>query len=167
MELSALLKKRKSVRKYKSQPVEAEKLQQLLEAGRLAPTASNGQNWYCIVLRNPQLRSQMGEACGNQAWVGQAPVNLVICGANNRNMFCGQPINPIDCSIALTLMMLKATELGLGTCWLGRFDAGKVRELLAIPAEDTIVAVTPLGYADEEPEARPRKDLAEFVRYVD
>jgi nitroreductase len=167
MELSEVFKNRRSIRKYRNQPVEAEKLQQILEAGRLAPTASNGQNWYCVVLRNPRLLNQMGEACGSQAWVGQAPVNLVICGTNNRNMFCGQPINPIDCSIALTQMILKAAELGLGTCWLGRFDTGKVRELLSIPAEDTIVAVTPLGYADETPDARPRKDLAAFVRYVD
>ena len=167
MELSEAIKSRKSIRKYKSAPVEDGKLQEVLEAGRAAPTARNSQAWYCVVVRNPDLLSKMGPACNDQLWVGEAPVNLVICGTDNRPMMCGQYTNPVDCSIALTQMILKAAELGLGTCWLGAFDAEKVRALLSIPASDTIVAVTPLGYPDTDPQPRPRKDLAEFVRYMD
>lgn len=167
MELSQVINSRRSVRQYKSQPVEDEKIREIIEAGRRAPTARNSQNWYCILLRNPQIISRLNEAFAKQQWITRAPAIMVVCGTNNRTMMCGQAANPIDCSIALTLMMLKATELGLGTCWLGMFDAGKIRELLDIPAADMIVAVTPLGYADEEPQERPRKDLAEFVRYID
>ncbi len=167
MELSQAINIRRSVRKYKNQPVETEKIQEILETGRRAPSSRNSQNWYCIILRNPQLISRMSEAFAKQQWITQAPAILVVCGTNNRTMMCGQANNPIDCSIALTIMMLKATELGLGTCWLGMFDAGKIRELLDIPAADMIVAVTPLGYADEEPQERPRKELAEFARYMD
>jgi len=167
MELSEVLSSRKSIRKYKPDPVEEGLLLQVLEAGRLAPTAGNGQNWYCVVVRNPSVLEKMGQACNNQLWVGEAPVNLVICGTGNRQMLCGQYINPVDCSIVLTQMILKAKELGLGTCWLGAFHADQVREILEIPETDTIVAVTPLGYPDVDPDPRPRKDLAEFIRYID
>jgi nitroreductase len=119
------------------------------------------------VVRNHDLRQKMVAACGDQGMVGEAAVNLVVCGVNDRPMLCGQGINAIDCSIAAAFMMLKATELGLGTCWLGRFSAGLVREILGIPAADTVVAVLPLGYAAEAPDARGRKALKEFVRMLD
>jgi nitroreductase len=82
-------------------------------------------------------------------------------------MACGQSTNTVDCSIVLTQMILKAADLGLGTCWLGAFFADQVRALLSIPDSDTIIAVTPLGHPDIDPESRGRKDLAEFVRFVD
>ena len=167
MELSEIIRTRKSIRKYKPTPVEDSLLQEVLEAGRLAPTAGNGQNWYCVVVRDPETRSKMGEACNKQLWAGEAPVILVICGTNNRTMPCGQYINPIDCSIVTTQMMLKATDLGLGTCWLGAFFADQVREAIGAPEGDTIIAVMPVGYADVDPEPRPRKELSDFVRYID
>ena len=167
MELSEIIRTRKSIRKYKPTPVEEALLQEILEAGRLAPTAGNGQNWYCLVVRNAEVLRRLGEACNNQHWAGEAPVNLVICGTNNRTMPCGQYINPIDCSIVTTQMMLKATELGLGSCWLGAFFTDQVKEVLQIPEEDTVIAVMPIGYADIDPEARPRKESAEFFRFID
>ena len=167
MELNAVIASRRSIRKYKPTPVENEVLEQILEAGRAAPTARNDQDWYCAVVRNPGILSEMGTACCKQQWVGEAPAILVLCGTNNREMNCGQYTNPVDCSIVLTHMILKAAELGLGTCWLGAFEADQVRALLNIPETDTIVAVTPLGYADDVPQPRPRKDLNLFVRYID
>ena len=167
MDFTEIVKARRSIRKYQDKAVDDGLLSEILEAGRLAPTATNGQNWYCLVVRNRALCQAMVEVCGGQGLVGEAPVNLVVCGINNRSMFCGQPINTVDCSIVTTMMMLKATELGLGTCWLGHFSADGIRALLDIPAKDEVVAVLPLGYGAEAPEARPRKALSAFFSFRD
>jgi nitroreductase len=167
MELTDVIMKRRSIRKYKPDPVDDGLLEQVLEAGRAAPTASNSQDWYAIVVRGAEIRTKLADACRNQEWVGGAPIVLVICGTGDRLMSCGQSTNTIDCSIALTQMILRAADLGLGTCWLGAFWADQVRAILDVPTADTIIAVTPIGYPDVAPESRGRKDLAEFVRYVD
>ncbi len=163
MEFMEVLGRRCSIRSYKPDPVEEEKILAIAEAGRLAPTAKNDQNWYCIAVKDDTLRHDLLEACANQPMVGQAPVILVVCGRRNRQMLCGQSTNSLDCAIAMTYIILKATELGLGSCWLGRFHADKVKEVLGIPEEDTVVAVTPLGYPAEPYTKRPRKELGEFL----
>jgi nitroreductase len=164
MELSDIISQRRSVRKYTAQAVDEALLRQILEAGRLAPTARNEQNWYCVVVKSEETRRRMVQACGDQTMVAEAPVDLVICGTQDRNMLCGQSTATVNAAIATTFMMLKATELGLGTCWLGRFSAEQVKDLLGVPAADSVVAVMPLGYADEAPSPRPRKPLSEFTR---
>jgi nitroreductase len=157
---------RRSIRKYKSTPVEEEKLNKVLEAARLAPSASNGQDWKFIVIRDEIIKSKLSEAAGGQRFVSQAPVVIVACGIEPKNiMLCGQYKYTIDVSIAVTHILLAAYELGLGTCWLGRFEKDKVKKLLNIPEEVRVVAITPLGYPDEQPIPKPRKDLAEIISY--
>ena len=160
------IKSRKSARAYKSVPVEPEKLAAVLEAGRLAPSASNRQQWRFYVVTNPQVKQQLMQDCRNQKFVAEAPVCLVVCDTDDRTMSCGQSASTVDCSIALSFMLLEAEELGLSCCWLGAFDAGKVRNTLNLPENETPVAVTPLGYASEPPAGRPRKALDEIVTYV-
>ncbi len=157
---------RRSIRSYLPREVEAEKLAAVLEAGRLAPSARNRQEWRFVAVTDPALRERLAQAAHGQEFVAQAPVVLVICDTGGEyTMTCGQPGGTVDCSIALSFMMLQATELGLGTCWLGKYDEQSVREILAIPADVRVVAMTPLGYPAEDPAPRPRKQTAEVVTF--
>jgi len=166
MDVLTAIKGRRSIRKYSSKPVEEEKLQMVLEAARLSPSASNLQNWKFVVVRDAAKIKKMMEAAYHQPFVGEAPVVLVACGTDPDGvMRCGQHKHSIDLSIAMAYMILEAYEQGLGTCWLGRFDEELVREILEIPQEIRVVAVTPLGYADESPDPRPRKSMGEVVCY--
>lgn len=161
MTFDEIVSARRSIRSYQPQPVEPEKLAAVLEAGRMAPSARNAQTWHFTAVTHSEMRQQLCVACNNQPMVAQAPAVLVIWSDTERMMSCGQSAATVDCSIALSFMMLKATELGLGTCWLGSFSSGQVKQLLALPQDATVVAVTPLGYPAEEPAPRPRKPLAE------
>jgi len=160
-----VIRTRKSIRKYKDTPVEAEKLTNVLEAAHLAPSARNLQDWKFIAVTDADKRALMQEACGGQRQVGQAPVTLVVCANNDGLMSCGISKTPIDCSIAMSFMLLQAEEEGLGMCWLGHFYADKVKEILNIPDDYIVVAVSPLGYADEAPVPKPRKTAEEVICY--
>lgn len=167
MDVMTAIKRRRSIRAYKSTEVEDEKLNLILEAARLSPSARNLQNWKFIVVRDKKLRERLVEAAAGQEFVGEAPVTLIACAtASERIMTCGQPANTIDLSIALSFMMLEAAELGLGTCWLGSFYEDKVKEVLNLPEGYRVVAMTPLGYPDENPSLRPRKSIEEIVEYI-
>ena len=158
-----VIKTRKSIRKYKDTPVEAEKLTNVLEAARLAPSARNLQDWKFIAVTDADKRLLLKEACGGQRQVEQAPVTLVVCANNDMVMSCGQSKTTIDCSIAMSFMLLQAEEEGLGMCWLGHFYEDKVKEILNIPDDYIVVAVSPLGYADEDPAPKPRKAAGEVI----
>ena len=165
LSLMEIIQGRRSIRAYSAQPVEKEKLEAVLEAARLAPSARNRQKWKFIIITDPAVKDKMLEACHNQAFVGQAPVCIAVVDEEPGIMTCGQPVDTVDCSIALSFLILKAHEEGLGTCWLGRFDQDKVKAALGIPENMSVVAVTPLGYPVENPDARPRKPLDEIIRY--
>ncbi len=160
-----VIRTRKSIRRYKDTPVEAEKLTNVLEAARLAPSARNLQDWKFIAVTDTDKRLALQEACGGQRQVGQAPVTLVVCANNDSVMSCGISKTPIDCSIAMSFMLLQAEEEGLGMCWLGHFYADKVKEILNIPDDYIVVAVSPLGYADENPVPKPRKTAEKVICY--
>ena len=163
MTVMEAIQARRSIRSYEPRPVEAEKLRQVLEAGRLAPSARNQQNWKLIAVEDAGLRQQLAAACCDQKQVAEAPVTLAVVATGQRVMTCGQVGEYVDCSIALSFMMLEAAEQGLGTCWLGAFRADEVAKVLDLPEGDVVVAVSPLGYPAEKPAPRPRKEAAEVV----
>ncbi len=165
MSVMEAILQRKSIRAYQDKPIEQEKLEKILEAGRLAPSATNQQAWKFVVVTDPALRHELVAACRNQAFVEQAPVVMVLCADEVRDMACGQPARTIDCSIALSYMQLQAAELGIGSCWLGAFSAPDVAKLLKIPAGFQVVAVSPFGYPAEEGRVRSRKPMEDIVRY--
>lgn len=165
MDVMDAIKGRRSIRKYSGRAVEEEKLELILEAGRLAPSSTNGQNWQFIVVRDKDKLEKLMEAADGQPSVGEAPCAIVVCGTKRRLMDCGQPTDTVDCSIALSYMILEAHTLGLGTCWLGHFYADKVKKALHIPEDVSVVAFTPLGYPAETPDIRPRKEIKEIVSY--
>lgn len=163
MTLDEIIRARHSVRAFENRPVEREKLERILEAGRLAPSARNEQNWRFTAVENPALREKLEAACQGQGFIAAAPVVLVVWAADSRAMKCGQPTSTVNCSIAASFMTLKATELGLGSCWLGFFDAPAVAAALALPEGAEVVAVLPLGYPAGTQNATPRKALDEVA----
>jgi len=168
MDVMEAIKKRYSVRSYQDRAVETEKLESILEAARLAPSASNRQEWRFIVVRDKDIRQRLMQSAKDQTFVGQAPVVIAACAKTDSHvMICGQQCYPIDVAIAIEHMALKATEEGLGTCWIGAFYEDKVKEILGIPEKDIrIVALLALGYPVKlRPSPKDRLRLKEIVMY--
>jgi nitroreductase len=166
MDVSEAIQKRRSVRKYQARKVENDKLDRVLEAGRLAPSAKNLQEWRFIVVRDDSRRKRLGEAAKGQTFVGEAPVVIAACATvTDYVMTCGQLTYPIDLAIAVEHMVLQAAAEGLGTCWIGAFYEEEVKKVLNIPPEVRVVALLPLGYPDESPFPRPRKEMEEIVAF--
>lgn len=164
MDVYTAIKERRSIRSFKDIDIEEEKLKKVLDAGRLAPSANNRQNWKFILVRDKEKRKRLAKAAKEQAFVGEAPAVLVMCATeSSKVMSCGQPAYTIDLSIALSYMVLEAWEQGLGTCWLGAFIEDEVKKILDIPQNVRVVAMSPLGYPNESPEPRPRKKFDEVV----
>ncbi len=166
MDTFETIKERRSVRGWQAREVEEEKLTQVIEAGRLAPSASNRQEWKFVVVRDQELRRKLTEAAHGQDFVGEAPVVIVACAVEHAHvMSCGHPSHLVDVTIAVDHMTLAARELGLGTCWIGAFDQPKVREILGIPRTVEVIALLPLGYPKSWPAARPRRSMKEVACY--
>ena len=165
MDVFEAIKKRRSVREYLDKPVEEQKLKEILEAARLAPSASNKQEWRFVVVTDKELRTQLVKAAKGQVFIGQAPV-VIACSAETDNhlMTCGQLCYPIDVAIAIDHMTLRAVELGLGTCWIGAFWEDEVKRILDIPKDIKVVELLCLGYAKEK--SQHPKDRLEIGKIV-
>jgi nitroreductase len=138
----------------------------VLEAARLAPSASNRQEWRFIVVRDAEMRKKLSVAARNQSFVAEAPVVLVCCAdTDDHVMRCGERCYPIDVAIAIDHMTLAATALGLGTCWIGAFDADQVKELLQIPGNIRVVELLPLGYPAGSAGSKNRLGMEDIVKY--
>ncbi len=147
--LEAILK-RCSCRAYADRPVEEEKLAQVFEAARLAPSAKNLQDWRFVAVTDKEKRSRLAAVTNRPEVFGKAGVIIVACSNSDYVMTCGQAVGPIDVSIALEHISLQATELGLGTCWIGSFEPEKVKEILGIPQGVAIIELMALGYPEGE-----------------
>lgn len=165
MDVFEAIIRRRSIRQYDSRPVEQEKLEKILDAGRLAPSAKNAQAWKLFAVTDQALIRGMGDAYMGQDFIAEAPVLLGVCTNQDRIMGNGVSARIVDGSIAMSFMVLEATELGLGTCWLGKFDAPAVKAALNIPEEYTVVALTAMGYPDKPQPRRPRKAPEEVFRF--
>ena len=164
MDVFTAIKQRRSVRAYKPAEIEEDKLKKVLEAARLAPSASNRQDWKFVIVREKETKKKLARAAFGQSFIGEAPVVMVACGTEPKMiMACGQPTSTVDVSIACAFIMLAAYEQGLGTCWIGAFREDEVKKILKIPEPVRVVAVIPLGYPDESPSQRERKDFDEIV----
>jgi nitroreductase len=166
MDFSDLIQKRYSVRAYKRDPVEDDKLREVLEAARLAPTAANRQAIQFIVVRTEGREAELGRIY-KADWFVQAPLVICACGipAENWVRSDGKNYNDVDVAIAMDHLILAAADLGLGTCWIGAFDPQAAREVLDLPDGVVPIAFTPLGYPADEPGPKERKSLSELVRY--
>lgn len=167
MELRDLLRQRYSVRAYKPDPIEEDKLNEILEAARLAPTAHNNQPFQVIVIHTSGRQAEL-QRIYNRDWFTQAPILLCVCGVPSQGWirsFDKRRYLDVDAAIVMDHMILTATALGLGTCWIAAFNAAAAREILKLPDEIEPLLFSPLGYAADQPKEKVRKPLAELVRY--
>jgi nitroreductase len=166
MDIYEAVKTRTSVRAFKAKEVPPECVTRLLEAARLAPSASNRQEWRFIVVRDAGKRKELAAAARGQKFVGAAPVVLVCCAeTDNHKMACGQLCYPIDVAIAVDHLTLCAVAEGLGTCWIGAFDENEVKNILSIPRRIRVVALLPIGYPARSSTAKKnRLALNEIVK---
>lgn len=169
---------RRSIRKYMDREVENEKILQLIEGARLAPSGSNTQPWHFIVVKSESNRPKIARVCHNQKWMLSAPV-FIVCVADIRcridekiavSLDENSPEEELkqvirDTSISVENILLGADNLGLGTCWVGWFVQNEIRPILNIPDDKYVVGIVTLGYADEKPKPRPRKKLEEIIHY--
>lgn len=166
MSVQSVISQRRSIRAYLDYPIEDEKLRLVLEAARLSPSARNRQEWQFIVVQDGETREKLAAATNGKPFVGEAPVIIVACATEAEYvMSCGQLAGTVDTSIALSFLILQAHELGLGTCWLGAYNEKEVKELLGIPPHVRVIAMTPLGYPAQHPDAKSRKKPEEIVSY--
>ena len=148
---------RRSIRKYKSDPIPENDLNLILETARRAPTGANRQRWRIIVVRDGDVRKKLAMACSNQSWMADAPVSLCIISHPDEKL-----VNP---GIVLDQAILAATSLGYGTCWIGAFSEDEVKKVLNIPDDWVVVNLTPIGLSADTPRTRERNELSEmFMR---
>jgi nitroreductase len=167
MEFSDLIAARYSVRAYRADPVEEEKLQYVLEAARLAPTAANRQPFQLIVLHTAGREEEIGRIY-RRPWFVQAPMIIAVCAISSQAWVRESDrfnARLIDAAIVADHLILAATNLGLGTCWIAAFNVDAARDALRLPLEVEPVIFTPLGYPADVPGPRVRKPLVELVRY--
>ena len=199
MTVKEAIEKRRSIRKYKPDPVPEELINQILESARLAPSGVNRQPWRFRVVTDPDTRAKLREAAFNQKFVEQAPVVIVCCSdlltfvrdTNKRLQElvdagsippaalagCPQeeytedwevlkkfiPEAMFNTSIAIEHMLLTATALGLGSCWVARIRGSVIQKILGLPKHMILNALLTIGYADEHPSARPRLPLKNIL----
>ena len=158
MDTIEAISSRRSIRRYRRDPIPEKDLVAILEAGRQAPSARNRQPWHFVAVTDRATRLKLAGACMGQLWLAAAPVMVVAVGFPriDRGWYV------VDVSIALQNMVLAATALGYGTCWIGAFQEGLVKRIAGIPDEARVIALCPVGVAAEHPGPRPRKELAEI-----
>lgn len=146
MEVFEAIQKRRSVRAYTKIPVPKEKLERILEAARLAPSAENIQPWYFIVVTDPEKRKRIARSGIFAGFLEESPVVIVGCG----DRVASPKWYAIDVAIAMQNMAVAATAEGLGTCWIGSFDEGLIKKLLKIPERFEVIALLTVGYPREK-----------------
>jgi len=197
MELTQAIEERRSIRKFREDPVTDEMIEQLLDAARLAPSGSNIQPARFVVVRSPAMREKLG-TCTPYKFITRAPVIFACCAdrasLSTRDQRVGElletgaftdvEMDPTDmktysaaqmddfatraylsmnATIAIEHMVLRAVDLGLGSCWIGRFDKEKAREILELGDDTQIVVLLPVGYPAQSPPQRPRIPLDQMV----
>jgi nitroreductase len=176
MELMEAIKSRRSIRSYKPDTIEEEKLNQIFEAVRWAPSWANTQCWEFIVVKNPETKKKLSETLskGNPATdaVKTAPIVLVACAKKGVSGYKrGEPVTSkgdwymFDMGLAIQNLTLAAHSLGLGTVNIGAFNAEEVAKILGVPENIEVVELIPLGYPEKIPNPPPRKNIEEFVFY--
>lgn len=159
-----LARKRYSVRSYLDTPVEDDKLMKVLEAARLAPSACNNQPLILIVIRDEQTKKKL-ESVYNRPWFINAPLIIAACCDRHKSWHRSDGVDygDIDIAIAFDHLTLAATELGLGTCWIGAFKLIEAKRALFLPEHIDPIAFTPLGYYQPERVNKYRKQIEEIV----
>ena len=165
MNVAEAIINRRSIRSFAKTKVEPEKLNAILEAARLSPSARNEQQWLFIVVRQPDALKKLAFACDNQQHIAEADTAICCCIPDADQLTDeNKPLRQQDIAVANAFMMLQATELGLGTCWIGAFNERKIKTLLRIPDTVAIHSLLAVGYPHYTPPQTDRKAQAEIFR---
>jgi len=168
MSVLRVIKERRSVRRYKADPIPEDVLHRVLDAARFSPSGKNLQPWKFILVQDESLKQRLAEASVRQFFIAEAPIVVVACGFPDRcysRMGNYMKSWPVDVAIAVEHLMLQAQEEGLGTCWIGAFEEEDVKSVLDVPEEVRVLALTPLGYPAENPVSRGRKSIDEIISF--
>lgn len=173
MDTIEAINRRRSIRRYLDKPVEFEKITALIDAARKAPSAGNLQDWNFIIVSEKDLVKQAAQYCVDQYWIQTAPILIIVCALPEKHeMYYGlrgkRLYNIQDCAAAIQNMLLAATDMGLGTCWIGAFEEEKMRSLFAIPQDVRPQAIITIGYSDETPQDKSLQHIENitfFNRY--
>lgn len=160
-----IIKRRRSVRRFDDVGIPREAMEQILEAGRWAPSGANAQPWRFIVVTKKETLSAIAERCFYKVFksrhVGEAGAAVIICADPDA----GSQTYPLDAAIAGTNMTLMATSLGIGSCWIGAFEEQSLKNLLLIPERLKIIALIAFGYEVGKATVPPRLPLSSVVHY--
>lgn len=159
MDVATAIQKRRSIRKYKSKEIPKEILIQILEAARQAPSGANRQPWQLVVVTDAEKRKALVPICKDQKFVAECSAFIV--GIDDPT----QKWARVDIAIAMEHLALAAVDKGLGTCWIGAFDQEKLQIALGVPKGMVVTVGMTLGYPDEAPVARTRKNMDELVHW--
>ncbi len=175
MEVLEAIRTRRSIRTYRTDPVDNKTIELILEAARWAPSWANTQCWRFIVVRDSSIKSELADTLGGKRAVEairKAPVVIVACAELGKSGYRQGELSTdkgdwymFDVALAMQNLVLAAHSLGLGTVHVGLFDAKQVANILKVPDGFCVVEMTPLGYPDEAPKVPPRKELSEIVFY--
>jgi nitroreductase len=171
MDVKNAIEKRRSIRKYKDKDVPEYLIKQVIDAARLAPSGNNAQPSRYFIIKDDETKKMLKKnKIFMQGFVYEAPVTIVCCAdphAYKKSVTGFDMTNDTrairDLSIAASFLVLRATELGLGTCFVGWVDKEKIKDVLNIPKEYIVPYVITLGYPDEKPAKRPRKNIKEIL----
>jgi nitroreductase len=158
MDVLKAVRTRRSIRKYRPGPIPEHKMEAILEAARLAPSADNRQPWHFVIVQDADRKKALAEATDNQTFVKDAAA--IITGVSDPE--ASTEWHEKDTMIALEHIVLAATALGYGTCWIGAFNEDAVKHLLKIPAKMKVVALLPIGVPAERPAPKPRKKFSDI-----
>jgi len=168
-----LSKSRRSIRGFKDKDVSKEQLMELIEAGQSAPSGGNCQPWHFYVIKNKDLQAEIKEKSCGQDWILTAAAFIVVCAEGKRSEFRygerGRDLYSIqDTAAAIQNILLCAKSMGLGTCWCGAFDEGKLSEVLNLPENFRPIAIIPVGYpAEDSYPPQNRRPIEEIVTFID
>ena len=166
MDLLPAIVSRRSAKRFDSRPVSTQCLERILQAGRLAPSAKNRQEWRFIVVSRADLREKLAAASFGAEQIETASAVIAVCTTNvDYRMPNGQVSYPVDLGIAAAFMMLQATHEGVASCAMTTFDEQEVQDLLSMPHAMRVVVMLALGYTDQQPAAQSRKPLSDIVAY--
>lgn len=167
MDVYEIIKKRRSLRSYKSEPVEEEKIHRILDAARLAPSAANRQPVYFVVIKDDKIKHQLKMAY-NEKWFYTAPIIICVCSIPEKawKRSDGKNYADIDAAIAMDHLILAATNEGLATCWVAAFKVHLVKSILNLPSEIEPIAMTPIGYPLDTPKPTYRKPLEDILKVI-
>ena len=171
MDTEECIKTRADVREYKDQPVKAEALDKILEAGIQAPSSGNVQDWRFIVVRNGEMKARVSEAALNQEFIRDAPLVIVVCSDQDSvaGAYGGRGVNLYsiqNTACAIENMVLAAWNQGIGSCWVGAFNEVELKKILNVPINVRPMAIITFGYPARPPKKHPRKPAGD-VTYLE